>query len=224
MRVLLFGATGMVGRAALLECLDDPDVTHVLAVGRRRVDLDHPKLQQLVTADLFDLRPHADVLTGWDACLFCLGVSSVGMPADDYRHVTFDLTVAIGTLLAERNPSMPLLYVSGAGTDSSEQGRTRWARVKGATENALFALPLTAYAIRPGIIRARRGVSSRTGFYNALYRVVGWLTVPIKKVAPTTVIDSDELGRAMLVIARTVPAQRVWEMRDLVELGRGQGG
>ncbi len=220
MRVLVFGATGMVGRAALLECLDDPDVDDVLAVGRRAVDLDHPKLRELIVPDLFDLAPHAEELTGFDGCLFCLGVSSVGMSAEDYRRVTFDLTIAVAGVLAERNPAMPLLYVSGSGTDSSENGRVRWARVKGATENALFATPLTAYAIRPGIIRARRGVSSRTGFYNALYRVVGWLTVPVKAIAPNAVIDSDELGRAMLQIAKTSPAQRIWEMRDLVALAR----
>src|SRR6478609_1231588 len=163
MRVLVFGATGMVGRAALLECLDDPDVDDVLAVGRRAVDLDHPKLRELIVPDLFDLAPHAEELTGFDGCLFCLGVSSVGMSAEDYRRVTFDLTIAVAGVLAERNPAMPLLYVSGSGTDSSENGRVRWARVTGATENALFATPLTAYAIRPGIIRARRGVGSRTG-------------------------------------------------------------
>ena len=218
MKALLFGATGMVGQGVLLACLDDPDITEVLVVGRSPVRQQHAKLTEILRPDLFDLGPVADRLTGYDACFFCLGVSSVGMKEGSYRHLTYDLTLTIAETIAPLNPGMAFEYISGEGTDTSEQGRTMWARVKGATENAVLALPFTGYAIRPGFIQAAPDVRPRNRVYAVAYTATGWLFPVLRKLAPNVVITSDELARAMITIARTRPEQRIWRTRDLVRL------
>ena len=220
-RILLFGGTGMVGQAALLECLDDPDVAEVLSISRSPVPLRSPKLQSLVIDDVADLEPHADRLRGYDGTLFCLGVSSVGKQEAEYRRITYDLTLAAATVVARESPGSAFLYVSGTGTDSTERGRLMWARVKGATENALFALPLQAYGIRPGFILPRRGVQSKTRWAAVFYAVFGWVAPLIRRVRPTAVIYSDELGRAMLTIVRTRPTQRICPTADRGRLTAG---
>lgn len=214
MRVVVFGATGMVGQAVLRECLVDGRITEVLTVGRRPAPQQHPKLTQLVTPDLFDLSGIADRLVDLDACLFCLGVSSVGMAEPAYRRVTHDLTVSIAGVLAPRNPDLVFEYVSGEGTDSSEQGRTMWARVKGATENAVMSRP-GGYAIRPGFIQPLPGVRSTTPLYAALYRFSGALYPVLRRVVPSKVLTSDELARAMVRIAVDRPPQRIWNSAEL---------
>lgn len=220
MKALLFGATGMVGQGVLLACLADPDLTEVLVVGRNPVRQRHAKLTEILLPDLFDLSPVADRLAGYDACFFCLGVSSVGMKEDKYRHLTYDLTLTIAETVAPLNPGMAFEYISGEGTDTTEQGRTMWARIKGATENAVIALPFTGYAIRPGFIQAAPDVRPRNRVYATGYAVTGWLFPVLRKLAPKVVITSDELARAMITIAATRPAQRIWRTRELVQLAR----
>lgn len=220
MRALVFGATGMVGQGVLRECLADAQVTEVLVVGRSEAPQRHPKLTQIVRPDLFDLSDAAGRLTGFDVCFFCLGVSSAGMKQDEYRHLTHDLTLAIATVLAPLNPTMVFEYVSGEGTDSTEQGSTMWARVKGATENALLALPFAAYAIRPGFIRPPDGVRSKTRVYAVMYRTMGFLYPVIRRLIPKYVITAEELGQGMIRIAAERPEERIWPTAALVELAR----
>ncbi|MGH8447301.1 MAG: NAD(P)H-binding protein, partial [Solimonas sp.] len=158
MKIVLFGATGMVGAGTLRLCLQAADVEQVLVVGRTPVGQQHPKLRELLRADLHDYGDVEQQLAGYDACFFCLGVSSAGMSEADYTRITYDLTMAAATTLAGLNPQMSFIYVSGAGTDSSERGGSMWARVKGRTENALQALPFKAvYLFRPGVIQPLHG-------------------------------------------------------------------
>jgi uncharacterized protein YbjT (DUF2867 family) len=226
--VLIVGASGMVGRAALLEALDEPDLEKVIALGRSEVPDEHPKLSQIVRDDLAEFPPLADLpaddelaaVARCDVCLFALGKSVAGLTEEQYRAVNYDIPVAIGRRLAEVNPDMAFLYVSGNGTDSTEKGRVMWARVKGETENALFALPFHAYGIRPGYIDPRRGVRSKTPLYDRVYRATRWLVPLLRRLVPDRIIDSDELGRAMLLVGKTKPEQRIWLTRDLRALVR----
>jgi uncharacterized protein YbjT (DUF2867 family) len=173
MKVILFGATGMVGQGVLRECLLDPEVSEVIAVGRSSTGQTPAKLRELVRADLFDLSGLESELGGADACFFCLGVSSVGMKEPDYRRVTFDLTLAVARTLARLNPALTFIYVSGTGNDSSEHGRRMWARVKGETENALLRLPFKAAVMfRPGAIVPLHGITSKTRLYRVLLALV----------------------------------------------------
>jgi uncharacterized protein YbjT (DUF2867 family) len=219
MKVLLFGATGMVGQGVLLECLRDERVEQVLAVGRASVGRQHAKLREVVRPDLFDLSPVRDELAGYDACFFCLGVSSAGMKEADYRRITYDLTLAVARMLAETTPDMTFVYVSGQGTDSSEHGRLMWARVKGATENALRALPLRTYLFRPGIIQPVLGVRSKTRLYAAIYRVVGPLFPLLRRMFPRAMTTTEVLGRAMIEIAAHGAPNQVMETPDINDIG-----
>jgi uncharacterized protein YbjT (DUF2867 family) len=162
MRVVIFGATGMVGQGVLRECVLADDVSEVVVVGRTSTGRKHRKLVELITPDLFDLSSVIVQLTDLDACFFCLGVSSVGMDPETYRRTTYDLTLSVAEELVAKNPDLVFVYVSGTGTDTSEHGRVRWARVKGATENALLRMPFRAYAFRPGIIQPKFSVQSKT--------------------------------------------------------------
>jgi uncharacterized protein YbjT (DUF2867 family) len=168
-KVLLFGATGMIGQGVLRECLIDSDVARVVTVGRRPIGQKHAKLTELVCTDVANLAPLESQLTGFDACLFCLGVSALGMTEEQYMRVTYDLTTSVARTLVRTNPGLTFIYVSGAGTDSSERGRAMWARVKGRTENALLSLPFKAsYMFRPGAIIPLHGIRSSTRWYNAM--------------------------------------------------------
>lgn len=173
MRVLLFGATGMVGQGVLRECLLDSDVESVVVVGRSTTGQQHAKLRELLYSDFLDFSPIEQQLSGFDACFFCLGVSSAGMSEEHYRRITYDFTLAAARVLARLNPNMTFIYVSGTGTDSSENGRSMWARVKGKTENDLLRLPFHAYMFRPGLIVPLHGIRSRTGLYRAFYALLG---------------------------------------------------
>jgi len=215
MKVLLLGATGMVGQGALRECLLDSGVDSVLALGRTPTGVEHPKLRDMVRADLFDLSPIAAELSGYDACLFCLGVSSAGMSEEAYRRVTYDLTLSVAQTLADVNPGMRFLYVSGAGTDSSERGRMMWARVKGRTENALLKLPLDAYMFRPAFIQPQPGVRSKTTLYRALYAVSRPIYPVLRRLAPGVVTSSQALGRAMVAVAANGAPKRILETSDI---------
>ncbi len=218
MKVILFGATGMVGQGVLRECLLDPDVETVLCIGRSSLGRSDPKLKEIVRKDLYDLSPIAAELKGYDACFFCLGVSSAGMNEAEYRHVTFDLTLAAAEPLARLNPRMTFIYVSGQGTDSSERGRVMWARVKGATENALQALPLQAYMFRPGIIQPLHGVRSKTPLYHAFYVVLGPLLGLARWLFPRQVTTTAQVGKAMLAVAKRGAPVRLLEPPDINRL------
>lgn len=198
----MFGATGMIGQGVLRECLLDPDVEQVVTVGRRATGGADRKLREAVVPDLHDLSAVADDLGDADACFFCLGVTSAGMNESDYRRVTYDLTMAAARPLAERNKDMTFVYVSGAGTDSTEQGRSMWARVKGKTENDLFALPFHGYALRPGYIQPVHGEQSRTRWYRMMYVVARPLYPLFRRLAPNAVTSTESMGRAMLTVAK----------------------
>jgi uncharacterized protein YbjT (DUF2867 family) len=214
-RVLLFGATGMVGQGVLRECLIDPDVSEVLAVGRSATGIAHPKLRELRVDDVANLSAVDAQLSGFDACFFCLGVSSVGMSEADYRRVTYGLTLAVAKTLARLNPGMTFVYVPGAGTDSTEKGRSMWARVKGETENALLRLPLKAVMFRPGFIAPTPGIRSKTRLYRVLYALARPATPLLRAALPNHVTTSERLGHAMLRVARQESPKRIQEMADI---------
>ena len=220
MKVILFGATGMVGQGVLREALKAKDVERVLAVVRSPSEQSHPKLHELVHRDFADFSSVESELTGYDACFFCLGVSAAGMSEADYRRVTFDFALAAARVLARANPAMTFTYVSGTGTDSSEKGRSMWARVKGETENALLRLPFRgAYMFRPGFIHAANNERSKTTLYRVMYTATGWLFPLLQRVAPQYVTTTEQLGRAMLVVARKGAPMKVLETPDIVRLG-----
>ncbi|CRK57574.1 hypothetical protein [Alloactinosynnema sp. L-07] len=223
MKVILFGASGMVGQGVLRESLLATDVTEVVAVGRSPLGKSHPKLREIVHKDMLDLSPIADQLTGLDACFYCLGVSSAGMSEVDYTRVTHDFTLVAGTLLAERDPGMTFIYVSGYGTDSTERGRTMWARVKGRTENELMSLPLATFMFRPGFIRPMHGVKSKTRLYRLLYAVVSPLSGLIQRIAPNQVSTTEGIGKAMLEVARSGAPQPILGTRAINALADGPG-
>ena len=219
MKIILFGASGMVGRGALRELLQDPDVEAVLAVGRSATGQHNPKLKELVQEDVSDLRMLEGELKGYDACLFCLGISAAGMSESDYKRVTYDLTLKVAQTLERLNPKMTFVYVSGGGTDATERGRVMWARVKGATENALLAMPFQrAYMLRPGFIRPLNGIVSKTRWYRVLYALVGPVYPLLKRWFPGQVTTTEELGRAMLHLLKKGNSSGVLENRDIVTL------
>ncbi|MBS0341533.1 MAG: NAD(P)H-binding protein [Proteobacteria bacterium] len=204
MKVLILGASGMVGQGVLRECLRDASVRQVLCIGRAPLAQQDPKLVQIVRADLFDLRGVEDQLRDVDACFFCLGVSSAGLSEQAYRHLTYELTVSIASVLVRVNSGMTFVYVSGAGTDSTERGKTMWARVKGATENALLRMPFrAAFMLRPGIILPMDGIKSKTRSYRILYDLLGPLLRMVHRLSPGSMTTTRQLGRAMLQLART---------------------
>ena len=219
MRVVIFGATGMVGAGALLECLDDPRVDAVLAVVRRPTGLTHPKLTEAVHADFFDYDRLRARFAECDACFFCLGVSSAGMDEAAYRHLTYDLTLAAARALVEANPRMTFCYVSGQGTDSTERGRAMWARVKGKTENALLTLPFkAAYMLRPGFIQPLRGVRSRTPLYQAFYSALGFLLPVLRRLVPDQITTTVNVGRALIRLAAEGYGSRIISADDINRL------
>jgi uncharacterized protein YbjT (DUF2867 family) len=216
MNVLLFGATGMVGQGVLRECLLDPGVQLVQTVGRTATGLRHEKLREVVQHDLWHYSSVEPELTGFDACFFCLGVSSAGMKEADYAHITYGITMAAAETLARLNAQMTFVYVSGAGTDSSEQGRIMWARVKGRTENALLRLPFRdACMFRPGIIQPLHGVSSRTTAYRLLYSFTKPLLPMLRRAFPDLILTTEQIGRAMLRVARNGAPKRILESKDI---------
>jgi uncharacterized protein YbjT (DUF2867 family) len=216
MKVILFGATGMVGQGVLRECLRAPDVESVIGIGRSATGERHPKLREIHHTDFADFAPIAGQLVGFDACFFCLGVSSAGMKEGEYTRVTYDFTLAAASLLARVAPQITFVYVSGAGTDSSERGRSMWARVKGRTENALLKLPFrAAFMFRPAFIQPMHGIVSRTPLYRILYTLLGSLYPVLKRLLPGFVTTTEEVGKAMLEVARHGAPVPVIENRDI---------
>jgi uncharacterized protein YbjT (DUF2867 family) len=216
MKVILFGATGMVGQGVLRECLLDPDVESVLAVGRSATGQANAKLREIVHADFLDFSAIESQLAGFDACFFCLGVSSLGMDEERYRHLTYDITMAAATTLARLNPGMVFTYVTGRGTDSTEKGPLMWARVKGKTENDLLKLPFkAAYMFRPAGIQPLHGVKSKTGWVQAIYVVSAPLLSLLTRVAPAYMTTSEQVGRAMIRVARDSYPKPILESEDI---------
>ncbi|HEV7646956.1 MAG TPA: NAD(P)H-binding protein [Actinophytocola sp.] len=201
MKVLVFGATGMVGQGVVRECLLAGDVADVVSVGRSPAGIDDPKFHEVLRTDLTDLGDVAE-LSGVDACFFCLGVTSAGMKEAEYTKITYDLTMSAAAAVAERNPAATFVYVSGQGADSTERGRVMWARVRGRTENALFATSLNAYVVRPGYIQPRHGAQSRVALYRTIYRVTSVLYPVLKRLAGDHITTTEVIGRAMLALAR----------------------
>ncbi|PUA17184.1 NAD-dependent epimerase/dehydratase family protein [Glaciimonas sp. PCH181] len=219
MRVLIVGASGMVGQGVLRECLAAPDVEEVILLARSTIESASQKVRQLVRDDLFDLTSLEPELRGIDACFFCLGVSSSGMSEAAYRHVTFDLTLTVANVLVQLNPAMTFIYVSGAGTDSSELGRSMWARVKGQTENALKKLPFAGvYLFRPAIIQPLHGIQSKTSSYRRFYKLTRPLLPVMKSLFPSFVVTTEEVGQAMLNAMRRGSGRFVLESRDIARL------
>ena len=220
MKILIFGATGMVGQGVLRECLLAPDVESVVAVGRNATGQQHPKLRDLVHKDMYDYSAIEPQLQGFDACFFCLGVSSVGMKEPEYKRITYDLTLAAATVLARLNPGMTFTYVTGAGTDSSERGSSMWARVKGATENALLRLPFkAAYMFRPGMIQPLHGIRSKTPLYDAAIVVLRPVLGLAHSLWPNKVTTTEKIGRAMLAVARNGAPKVLLDPADINALG-----
>ena len=218
MKVLLFGATGMVGQGVLRECLSDPAVGSVVTVGRSATGQRHEKLEELVVPDLMDLSKHASRLRGFDACFFCLGVSALGITEEQYSKLTYDLTMSVARTLVTLNPHMTFIYVSGKGTDSTERGRVMWARVKGKTENALLALSTRTCMFRPGAIIPLHGIRSRTGWYNTMYAIARPLFPLLRRFFPDSVTTTEQMGRAMIAVARNGSSLRVLETPDINKL------
>jgi uncharacterized protein YbjT (DUF2867 family) len=216
MKVILFGATGMVGQGVLRECLLDPDVDSVLVVGRSPTGQRHAKLREIMHSNFLDFSAIESELAGYDACFFCLGVTSVGLSEERYRHLTYDITLAAAATLVRLNPGRVFIYVTGRGTDSTARGKLMWARVKGKTENDLLKLPFkAAYMFRPAAIQPLHGIRSRTAWYQVIYDVTAPLFALLKRVAPKYVTTTEQVGRAMIKVARDGFPRPVLESEDI---------
>ncbi len=199
MKAIIFGATGMIGKGVLLECLDLVDVEAVLTIGRSKVDVNHPKLTQIEHSDFLDFTAIESDLAGYDACFYCLGISAAGMGESLYTKITHDYTLAAAQTLYKLNPEMTFTFVSGVGTDSTEKGRQMWARVKGKTENDLMAIGFKKVIMfRPGAIIPLRGIKSRTRLYQTIYTLFGWLLKILAKRNPDSFTDTTKIGLAMI--------------------------
>lgn len=198
-KTIITGATGMVGKGVLLECLDHPQVESVLVINRRSIGFEHPKMKEIIHKDFYDLSSIADQLEGYNACYFCLGVSSMGISKEDYYKMTYTLTIHMAEILAERNPDMTFCYVSGDGTSTEENSRMDWANVKGKTENKILSMPFrSAYAFRPGAIQPMRGIKSSTAWYNVIYTITNPIMPFLRKNFPNSITDTTSLGKAMI--------------------------
>jgi uncharacterized protein YbjT (DUF2867 family) len=216
MKVMLFGASGMVGQGVLRECLLDDGVERILSVGRSASGCTDAKFAEIALADLTRIEDLGSALEGYDACFDSLGASSIGMSEADYTQQTYELTLTIAKALVSRNPAMTFIYVSGARTDSSERGRVMWARVKGRTENALLALPFkAAFMFRPAAIQPLHGVRSKTAAYRVFYALLGPLMPLLKRAWPQYVTTTEQIARAMLKVAREGTPKRVLETSDI---------
>jgi uncharacterized protein YbjT (DUF2867 family) len=216
MNVLIFGATGMVGQGVLRECLLDLNVQLVQTIGRTATGVQNPKLREIVHPDLWHYAPIEEKLTNFDACFFCLGVSASGMTEEAYARMTYGITIAAAETLARLNPKMTFIYVSGAGTESSEKGRMMWARVKGKTENALLRMPFaSAYMFRPGFIEPAHGEISRTKLYRVLFTFAKPLLPLLRRAFPNQILTTEQIARAMLNLVTHPYPKHILEIKDI---------
>jgi uncharacterized protein YbjT (DUF2867 family) len=216
-RAIITGATGMVGEGVLHECLQHPDVEEVLVISRRTSGVTNPKLKEILHDNFFDLSSIEDRLRNYNACFFCLGVSSIGMKEEEYRRLTYDLTMNFAKTLAKQNPEMTFCYVSGDGTDSSEKGKMMWARVKGKTENDLMKLPFKkVYLFRPGYMQPTPGLKNTLTYY----KFASWLYPVFRTLFPKHVSTLKELGLAMINAASKGYNKSILEVKDIVKLAK----
>ena len=216
-RTIITGSTGMVGEGVLHECLSHPDVEQILLINRRPCGISHPKVTEIIHEDFLNLSSISEQLQGYNACYFCLGVSSVGLKEEAYRHLTYDLTLHVARQLSERNPQMVFCYVTGSGTDRTGQGRSMWARVKGKTENDLLKLPFAgAYFFRPGFIRPTPGLTRTHKYYYA----IGWMYPVLRALFPGFAVTLQELGLAMIHIVSRGHASDILENRDIAAMAK----
>lgn len=216
-KAIITGATGMVGEGVMYECLNHSDVEEVLVLTRKPTGYSHPKLKEIIHADFYNITSIQEQLKGYNACLFCLGVSSVGMKEEDYFQKTYVLTMHVAEILSKQNTDMTFCYISGANTDSTEKGKTMWARVKGKTENDLMKLPFKkVYNFRPGIIAPTKGLKNTLGFYKWL----GWLIPVFKLLTPNFISSLKELGLAMINASRLGYEKQILEVKDIKTLAK----
>ena len=219
-KAILFGSTGMIGQGVLQECLKDENVESVLVINRQSCNITHPKLKEIIHKDLFDLSGFTTEMTGYNACFFCLGISSAGLKENEYTKITFDLTLNVAKTLSGLNNEMTFCYISGAGTDSSEKGKTMWARVKGKTENALLSLPFKkAYMFRPAFIQPMKGIKSKTGLYNAIYTVFSPLYFILKHF-DSIVTNTETFAKAMILTTLRGYEKTILENKDINKIVR----
>ena len=218
-KVIITGASGMVGKGVMLECLDHPQIDEVLAIVRKPLSEEHPKLRQLIHDDFGDFDSVQDQLKGYDACFACMGVSAAGLNEADYTRMTYDFTMALAQTVLANNPKLVFTYVSGEGTDSSEAGRSMWARVKGKTENDLLQLGFErAVMFRPGAIIPLRGIKSRTKMYQFVYDYFMWFVKLVKLLAPKSVVNTTQIGQAMITVMFKGSPKSVVRPTDIIEL------
>ncbi|CNI31005.1 oxidoreductase [Yersinia rohdei] len=224
MKIMIFGASGMLGQGVVRECLLAADVTDVAVVTRQALAISNPKLQQIVTPDPTKLSLSREDIRQYDACFFCLGVSATGMTEEKYRQLTYELTLNVASQLQQANPAMAFIYVSGAGTDSSEQGKVMWARVKGKTENALLKLGFAhAWMFRPAIIQPLNGARSKTASYRIFYQLLTPLFPLLKYLFPTAILTTEDMGKAMLNAVRYGYDKPILEKGDISQLAKAGG-
>jgi hypothetical protein len=215
-KVIITGTTGMVGEGVLMECLEHPQISAILSVSRKPIGMSHPKLKEYVVKDFMSLEKEDENLKGYDACFYCAGVSSVGMKEAAYTHITYDITLHFAKVLLSQNPGMTFIFVSGAGTDSSENGRLMWARVKGRTEHALANLPFKkVYNFRPGFMQLTPGQKNAL----KLYKYFGWLYPLLKVVLPNGTSTMKQVGQAMINSLIRGSEKKILEVRDINQLG-----
>lgn len=219
MKVIVTGATGMVGKGVLLECLDHPDIAEVLSISRKTTGINHPKFKELIHRDFSEFASVAEQLKGYDACYACMGVSAAGMKEEQYKKLTYDFTLSLAEELVQIDKDMTFTYVSGAGTDSTEKGRTKWARVKGKTENDLLNLGFKqAFMFRPGAIIPLRGIQPSSKIYRVLINNLKWLIKLMKRISPDSVVDTTQIGLAMVNITLRGYDKKVITPKDILVL------
>ncbi len=216
MKVIITGSSGMIGSGVLLECLEDNSIKEVLVINRTSIKQNNAKLKEILLADMMDFNSLASQLAGYDACFYCLGISSLGINEEDYTRITFDYTRVVAESLLKYNPGMVINFISGAGTQSNESGSQMWARVKGKAENLLLNLPFKrVYLYRPGIIQPLKGISSKTKWYNTLYKIINPLFSFLKYVFPNQITTTENVGKAMIYTASSLPDKIYLENSDI---------
>jgi len=219
MKVVVTGASGMVGKGVLLECIDHKDITEVLSIGRKSIGLEHTKLKELIHKDFSEFDSVLEQLSGYDACYHCMGVSAASMKEEQYKIMTYDYSIALAKSFHSVNPISTFIYVSGQGTDSSEKGRSMWARVKGKTENDILNLGFKqAFAFRPGAIIPLRGIKPSSKVYRVMINNLGWFIKLLKKLWPNSVVNTTQLGLAMINISKKGHPHNIINPKDMLEL------